>query len=175
MGNIPISSILRVLLLVNISILLSACQSANIISNIQNNISNITNNIGNNVESDTDTDTDPQLGKIAISQFSAVTRKITNLYEKSSLKDYIGDLDKENLARAIQKAADTGQPQVFTNHESGVKGKAEVIQSTTLSTQETGKQDGVRECKTIRQTIILKDKREVIESVVLCKDLDGWS
>ena len=173
MGNIPISSILRVLLLVNISILLSACQSANIISNIQNNVSNITNNIGNNVESDTDTD--PQLGKIAISQFSAVTRKITNLYEKSSLKDYIGDLDKENLARAIQKAADTGQPQVFTNHESGVKGKAEVIQSTTLSTQEAGKQDGVRECKTIRQTIILKDKREVIESVVLCKDLDEWS
>jgi hypothetical protein len=173
MGNIPISSIFRVLLLVNISILLSACQSANIISNIQNNVSNITNNIGNNVESDTDTD--PQLGKIAISQFSAVTRKITNLYEKSSLKDYIGDLDKENLARAIQKAADTGQPQVFTNHESGVKGKAEVIQSTTLSTQEAGEQDGVRECKTIRQTIILKDEREVIESVVLCKDLDGWS
>ena len=173
MGNIPISSIFRVLLLVNISILLSACQSANIISDIQNNVSNITNNIGNNVESDTDTD--PQLGKIAISQFSAVTRKITNLYEKSSLKDYIGDLDKENLARAIQKAADTGQPQVFTNHESGVKGKAEVIQSTTLSTQEAGEQDGVRECKTIRQTIILKDEREVIESVVLCKDLDGWS
>ena len=175
MGNIPISSIFRVLLLVNISILLSACQSANIISNIQNNVSNITNNIRNNVESDTDTDTDPQLGKIAISQFSAVTRKITNLYEKSSLKDYIGDLDKENLARAIQEAADTGQPQVFTNHESGVKGKAEVIQSTTLSTQEAGEQDGVRECKTIRQTIILKDEREVIESVVLCKDLDGWS
>jgi hypothetical protein len=175
MGNIPISSILRVLLLVNISILLSACQSANIISDIQNNVSNIANGIGSNVESDTDTDTDPQLGKIAISQFSAVTRKITNLYEKSSLKDYIGDLDKENLARAIQKAADTGQPQVFTNHESGVKGKAEVIQSTTLSTQEAGEQDGVRECKTIRQTIILKDEREVIESVVLCKDLDGWS
>ena len=173
MGNIPISSILRILLLINISIFLSACQSANIISNIRNNVSNITNNIENNAESDTDTD--PQLGKIAISRFSAVTRKITNLYEKSSLKDYIGDLDKENLARAIQKAADTGQPQVFTNHESGVKGKAEVIQSTTLSTQEAGEQDGVRECKTIRQTIILKDEREVIESVVLCKDLDGWS
>ena len=166
MGNKSISSILKILLLINIFILLSACQTA---------VSNITNNIGNNVESDTDTDTDPQLGKIAISQFSAVTRKITNLYEKSSLKDYIGDLDKENLARAIQKAADTGQPQVFTNHESGVKGKAEVIQSTTLSTQEAGEQDGVRECKTIRQTIILKDEREVIESVVLCKDLDGWS
>ena len=164
MGNKSISSILRIVLLVNIFILLSACQSANIISNI-------TNNIRNNVESDTD----PQLGKIAISRFTAVTKKITNLYEKNSLKDYIGNQDKKNLVRIIQKAADTGQPQVFTNQESGVKGIAEVIQSRELSTQEAGKKDGVRECKTIRQTIILKDKREVIESVVLCKDLDGWS
>ncbi len=166
MGNKSISSILKILLLINIFILLSACQTANIISNI-------TNGIGSNVESDTDTD--PQLGKIAISQFSAVTKKITNLYEKNSLKDYIGNQDKRNLVRIVQKAADTGQPQVFTNQESGVKGMAEVIQSRELSTQEAGKKDGVRECKTIRQTIILKDKREVIESVVLCKDLDEWN
>tara|TARA_B110000196_G_C20765884_1_gene484299 strand:- start:33 stop:458 length:426 start_codon:yes stop_codon:yes gene_type:complete len=138
-------------------------------------INNITNSIRSNVESESDTDTDPQLGKIAISKFSAITRKITHLYEKNSLKDYIGDQDKKNLVRIIQKAADTGQPQVFTNQESGVKGIAEVIQSRELSTQEAGKKDGVRECKTIRQTIILKDKREVIESVVLCKGLDGWS
>jgi hypothetical protein len=168
MGNKSISSILKILLLINIFILLSACQTADIISNI-------TNGIGSNVESDTNTDTDPQLGKIAISQLSAVTKKITNLYEKNSLKDYIGNQDKKNLVRIIQKAADTGQPQVFTNQESGVKGIAEVIQSRELSTQEAGKKDGVRECKTIRQTIILKDKREVIESVVLCKDLDEWS
>lgn len=168
MGNKSISSILKILLLINIFILLSACQTANIISNI-------TNKIGSNVESDTDTDADPQLGKIAISQFSAVTKKITNLYEKNSLKDYIGNQDKRNLVRIVQKAADTGQPQVFTNQESGVKGIAEVIQSRELSTQEAGKKDGVRECKTIRQTIILKDKREVIESVVLCKDLDEWN
>lgn len=166
MGNKSISSILKILLLINIFILLSACQTADILSNI-------TNGIGSNVESDTDTD--PQLGKIAISQFSAVTKKITNLYEKNSLKDYIGNQDKKNLVRIIQKAADTGQPQVFTNQESGVKGIAEVIQSRELSTQEAGKKDGVRECKTIRQTIILKDKREVIESVVLCKDLDEWN
>lgn len=160
MGNKSISSILRILLLVNIFILLPACQSANIINNISG--------------SDVETDANPQLEKMAISPFNAVTRKITNLYAKNSLKDYIGDLDKNNLVIATQKAADTGQPQVFINQESGVKGKAEVIQSRTLSTQEAGKQDGVRECKTIRRTIILKDRREIIESVVLCKGLDGW-
>ncbi len=159
MGNKSNPSILRILLWMNI-LLLSACQSTNIISNIG----------GSNVESDTN----PQLEKRAVTPFNAITRKITNLYAKGSLKDYIGDLDKKNLSMAIQKAADTDQPQVFTNQNSGVKGKAEVIQSRTFSTQESGKQDGVRECKTIRQTIILKDKREVIESVVLCKGPDGW-
>jgi hypothetical protein len=159
MGNRSNPSILRILLWMNI-LLLSACQSTNIISNIG----------GSNVESDTN----PQLEKRAVTPFDAITGKITNLYAKGSLKDYIGDLDKKNLSMAIQKAADTDQPQVFTNQDSGVKGKAEVIQSRTFSTQESGKQDGVRECKTIRQTIILKDKREVIESVVLCKGPDGW-
>jgi hypothetical protein len=159
MGNKSNPSILRILLWMNI-LLLSACQSTNIISNIG----------GSNVESDTN----PQLEKRAVTPFNAITGKITNLYAKGSLKDYIGDLDKKNLSMAIQKAADTDQPQVFTNQDSGVNGKAEVIQSRTFSTQESGKQDGVRECKTIRQTIILKDKREVIESVVLCKGPDGW-
>jgi len=152
-------SILRILLWMNV-LLLSACQSTSIISNIS----------GSNVESDTN----PQLEKSAIAPFNAITGKITNLYAKGSLKDYIGNIDKKNLSMAIQKAADTDQPQVFTNQDSGVKGKAEVIQSRTLSTQEPGRQDGVRECKTIRQTIILKDKREVIESVILCKGPDGW-
>ncbi len=159
MGNRSNPSILRILLWMNI-LLLSACQSTNIISNIG----------GSNVESDAN----PQLEKRAITPFNAIAGKITNLYAKGSLKDYIGDLDKKNLSMAIQKAADTDQPQVFTNQDSGVNGKAEVIQSRTFSTQESGKQDGVRECKTIRQTIILKDKREVIESVVLCKGPDGW-
>jgi hypothetical protein len=159
MGNKSNPSILRILLWMNI-LLLSACQSTNIISNIG----------GSNVESDTN----PQLEKRAVTPFNAITGKIINLYAKGSLKDYIGDLDKKNLSMAIQKAADTDQPQAFTNQDSGVKGKAEVIQSRTFSTQESGKQDGVRECKTIRQTIILKDKREVIESVVLCKGPDGW-
>ena len=159
MGNKYNPSILRILLWMNI--LLSACQSTNIINNID----------GSNVEADTN----PQLEKRTISPFNAITGKITNLYAKGSLKDYIGDSDKKNLAIAIQKAADTNQPQVFTNKDSGVKGKAEVIQSRTLSTQEPGKLDGIRECKTIRQIIILKDKREVIESIVLCKGPDGWS
>lgn len=160
------SSILKKLLWINIFILLlSACQATNIINNIGEN----------DAESDTDTDTDTKLEKRVIAPFNAITGKLTNLYAKGSLEDYIGDLDKKNMAMATQDAADTGQPQAFTNQDSGVQGKAEVIQSRTLSTQESGKKDGIRECKTVRRTIILKDKREVIESVILCKGTDGWS
>jgi hypothetical protein len=155
------SSILKKLLWINIFILLSACQATNII-----------NNIGAN---DAESDADPKFETRAIAPFNAITGKLTNLYTKGSLEDYIGDLDKKNLAIATQDAADTGQPQAFTNQDSGVQGKAEVIQSRTLSTQESGKKDGIRECKTVRRTIILKDKREVIESVILCKGTDGWS
>lgn len=158
--NSNLSILGGILLLTNI--LLSACQSMDITSNISK--SNVT----------PDTNTDTKLEKRAIAPFNAITGKITNLYAKGSLKDYIGDLDKKNLEIAIQNAADTDQPQIFTNQDSGINGKAEVIQSRTLSTQEPGKKDGIRECKTIRQTIVLMDKREVIESVVLCKGLDGW-
>ena len=157
MCNKFIPFILRLSLWINLAIYLSACQSVNIINN---NAAGFDNN--------------SQLDKKTIAPLNSITGRITNLYSKGSLKDYVGDLDKKNLAMAIQKAADTDQTQVFTNQESGVKGKAEVIQSRTLATQETGEQDGVRKCKTIRQTIILKDKREVIESVVLCKGPDGW-
>lgn len=156
------SSILKKLLWINIFILLlSACQATNII-----------NNIGAN---DAESDIDPKLEKRAIAPINAITGKLTNLYAKGALEDYIGDLDKKNMAIATQDAADTGQPQAFTNQDSGVQGKAEVIQSRTLSTQESGKKDGIRECKTVRRTIILKDKREVIESIILCKGADGWS
>jgi hypothetical protein len=126
-------------------ILLSACQSMNYISVSKGNTVNST------------------------------TGRILGLYTKGSLKDYIGDLDKQNITIATQKAADTDQPQVFTNTDSGVQGKAEVVKTKILSTQEKGREDGVRECKTIRQTIVLKDKREIIESVTACKGPDGWS
>lgn len=44
-----------------------------------------------------------------------------------------------------------------------------------LPTQEEGKIDGMRECKTIRKSVVLKDKREITESVRTCKGPDGWS
>jgi hypothetical protein len=47
--------------------------------------------------------------------------------------------------------------------------------SKALPTLEEGKQDWVRECKTVRQTVVLKDRREITETVTICKGPDGWS
>ena len=164
MSNKSNLSELKTLLWINLFILfLTSCQLTNIISNSDENTF------------ESDTNSSPKLEKKVIAPFNAITGKIINLYVKGSLNDYIGDLDKKSLALAIQKAADTNQPQSFTNQGSGIKGNVEVIQSRTLSTQEIGKEDGSRECKTIRQTILLKDRREIIESIVLCKGPDGWS
>tara|TARA_Y100001936_G_scaffold253037_1_gene315469 strand:- start:10218 stop:10724 length:507 start_codon:yes stop_codon:yes gene_type:complete len=119
-------------------------------------------------------DAKPQFEERVIMPFQNIKGRIANYYAKSSLKDYIGELDKKNLDMIIQKVANTGQTQIFTNQESGVQAKVEVINSKILPTQEIGKTNSTRECKTIKQTIILKDKREIIENIQLCKDSNRW-
>tara|TARA_B100000686_G_C16802648_1_gene987309 strand:- start:2273 stop:2770 length:498 start_codon:yes stop_codon:yes gene_type:complete len=137
-------------------LLLSGCQSVNTIKN--GFIS----------------DAKPQFEKRVIVPFQGIKKKLVNYYSKNSLKDYIGGLDKKKLELIIQKAAKTGQTQIFTNQETGVQAKVEVTQSKKLPTQEIGKNDTTRECKIIKQTIILKDKREIIENIQLCKNSNGW-
>lgn len=160
MNNKLDSIIIKMMLWINTILLLASCQSPNIINNT----------VSENIESGK-----AQVSKkIPIASFNNITDKITDLYTKKSLADYIGDTDKEKIATATKKAADTNEPQLFMNEESGIKGKAEVIQTKSLFILETGKKEGTRECKIIRQTIILKDKREVTESIELCKGPDGW-
>ncbi|MBL78698.1 MAG: hypothetical protein CMH70_01335 [Nitrosomonadaceae bacterium] len=149
------STMLKILLLGNI-FLLSGCQS---IYGIKDGFIS---------------DAKPQFEKRLIMPFQSIKGRIINFFSKSSLEDYIGDIDKKKLALLIQKAADTGQTQMFTNQNSGVQAKVEVTHSKIIPTQEAGKQDTIRECKIIKQTIILKDKREVIESIQLCKNSNGW-
>ena len=145
---------------------LSACQS----------ISPVDSLTGNVASSDAESQSGSQFeGSILDSVSDSIIEVFSDLYARGAIVDYMGDVDKQNIIKATQKAADTGQLQIFTNPESGVQGKAEVVKSVTLPTQEEGKEDGVRECKTIRQTIVLKDGREITENVTTCKGPDGWS
>ena len=132
--------------------------------------------IGGSANTSSSTDIENQYkGGIASSMIDSIGRAFSGINAKSTIEDYIGYEDKQNIIEITRKAADTGKLQIFTNPNSGVQGKAEVVKSNMLPTQEEGKIDGMRECKTIRKSVVLKDKREITESVRTCKGPDGWS
>ncbi len=132
--------------------------------------------IGGSANTSSSTDLENQYkGGIASSMIDSIGRVFSGINAKSTIEDYIGYEDKQNIIKITRKAADTGKLQIFTNPNSGVQGKAEVVKSNMLPTQEEGKIDGMRECKTIRKSVVLKDKREITESVRTCKGPDGWS
>ena len=132
--------------------------------------------IGGSANTSSSTDLENQYkGGIASSMIDSIGRAFSGINAKSTIEDYIGYEDKQNIIKITRKAADTGKLQIFTNPNSGVQGKAEVVKSNMLPTQEEGKIDGMRECKTIRKSVVLKDKREITESVRTCKGPDGWS
>ena len=132
--------------------------------------------IGGSANTSSSTDIENQYkGGIASSMIDSIGRAFSGINAKSTIEDYMGYEDKQNIIKITRKAADTGKLQIFTNPNSGVQGKAEVVKSNMLPTQEEGKIDGMRECKTIRKSVVLKDKREITESVRTCKGPDGWS
>ncbi len=152
----------KLLSVVMVIIFLSSCQSMGTIDGSTNKSSSI--GIENLYKE-----------SIASSMFGSIDKAFSDINAKKTIEDYIGDEDRQNIIKITRKAADTGKLQVFTNPNSGVEGRAEVVKSSMLPIQEAGKVDGVRECKTIRKSVVLKDKREITESVTTCKGPDGWS
>ncbi|MDN5752649.1 MAG: hypothetical protein L0H15_05125 [Nitrosospira sp.] len=92
----------------------------------------------------------------------AVAGGVAGYYVGSELGSYLGEEDKQKMAQASQAAFYTGETQTFSNPDSGLKGKAEVVPS------EQGAQQN-QDCKIIRQTVLLKDGKSVTEDVKSCK------
>jgi surface antigen len=89
----------------------------------------------------------------------AVAGGVGGYYLGARIGGELGQEDQRRMAQTSQRAYETNETQVFTNPDTGVKGKAEVV--------------GVaedRDCKTIRQTVVLKDGKAVTEDVKSCKD-----
>lgn len=95
----------------------------------------------------------------------AVAGGVAGYYVGSTVGGYLGKEDRQRMAQASQAAFDTGQPQTFSNPDTGLRGKAELVPST-----QTQQQADNRECKTIRQTVVLKDGKTVTEDVRSCKE-----
>lgn len=91
----------------------------------------------------------------------AVAGGVGGHYLGAEIGRRLGQEDQRRMTETSQRAFETGETKTFSNPDSGVKGKAEVI----------GVADD-EECKTIRQTVVLKDGRTVTEDVKSCKEAD---
>ena len=102
------------------------------------------------------------LGGTAGQIVGAIAGGVGGYYLGSTIGGYLGKEDKQKMVEASQRAYESEQPETFSNPNSGVSGKAEVVQAA-----QEGDSSG---CKTIRQTVVLKDGKTVTEDVKSCKN-----
>jgi len=93
----------------------------------------------------------------------AVAGGVAGYYVGTTVGGYLGKDDQQRMASASQRAFETCQTQTFSSPDSGVRGTAEVLPATQT-------QQASGECKTIRQTVVLKDGRTATEDVRSCKE-----
>ncbi|SEL29300.1 hypothetical protein [Nitrosovibrio tenuis] len=100
-------------------------------------------------------------GGTAGSIAASVLGGVAGWYVGAGIGERLGKNDQQKMVEASQRAYDTGQPQTFSSPDSGVKGRAEIV-SPAQQAQNP-------ECKTIRQTVVLKDGKTITEDVNNCK------
>jgi surface antigen len=98
-------------------------------------------------------------GGTAGSIAASVLGGVAGWYVGAGIGQHLGKDDQQRMVDASQRAFDTGQTQTFSNPATGVKGKAEVFPSTQQKP----------ECKTVRQTVVLKDGKIITDDVNNCK------
>lgn len=81
---------------------------------------------------------------------------------------YLDERDRERARAASQKALDTGTTQSWQNRDSGNSGTAQVVNASAAGSSPE------RPCRTIKQTIALKDGTSREEEVTACKGPNGW-
>jgi surface antigen len=65
----------------------------------------------------------------------AVAGGVAGYYVGAEIGGVLGKDDKKKMADASQKAFETNQTQIFSNPDSGLVGKAEVVQSGPITAQ----------------------------------------
>jgi surface antigen len=98
-------------------------------------------------------------GGTAGSIAASVLGGVAGWYVGAGIGQHLGKDDQQRMVDASQRAFDTGQTQTFSNPNSGVKGRAEIVSSAQQNP----------ECKTIRQTVVLKDGKIITDDVNNCK------
>jgi surface antigen len=73
--------------------------------------------------------------------------------------------DRRAVAQVTRSAAASGKSRRYTNKKTGVKARADVVSSRRV--------DG-RECRTVKQEVVLKDGSVLSDTVRACKGPNGW-
>jgi len=87
-------------------------------------------------------------------------------YVGNQLGKYLDEKDKENVAGATVTAAETGEPQSWSNEDNGTSGTTKIVSAEPANT------DG--DCREIEQTVTLADGSTKADTVKACKGPDGW-
>jgi surface antigen len=77
----------------------------------------------------------------------------------------LDEQDRQAMLRATRQAVVTGKSRRFTSKQTGVRGRAVVVGDQRVA----GKQ-----CRTIRQEVVLRDGRVVSDTVSACRGPNGW-
>lgn len=79
---------------------------------------------------------------------------------------YLDDQDKQQLAAATVKTAESGRAQEVRNGETGTTIRTSPVSSQPQASGEV--------CKTVKQSVEMRDGRRESEDVRLCKGANGW-
>lgn len=80
---------------------------------------------------------------------------------------YLDDQDRAKMAVAAQQALETNEIQSWSSKESGNTGWAEIVAATR--DPRTG-----QKCRTVRNTLVLPDGREVEDDFQACRNGEVW-
>lgn len=84
---------------------------------------------------------------------------------------YLDDRDRERVAQATTQTAESGRPQEIRSPTNGATIRTAAVEPTPQAS-DTANSDRV--CRTVRQTIELRDGRQEQEDVTVCKGPNGW-
>lgn len=86
----------------------------------------------------------------------------------AKIAKYLNEQEQQQVASTTVSAAESGEPEVWKNEETGNSGSATVTETKTSPSGDT--------CKTIVQQVSLADGGSESQEVTACKNADGvWS
>jgi hypothetical protein len=96
---------------------------------------------------------------------SAIGAAVAGAAVGSMIAAALNEQDRAAVARVTRSAISTGKTRHYRNKHTGVKAKAQVVNSRKI--------EG-RKCRTVKQEVVLKDGSVLSDTVRACMGPNGW-